>query len=210
MCTSPCEVTWTNKAGKDRIAFKHITWKIQRFVIWNELYSFLKSDKFPVKQLRLLLTGSAGKALEQSGQEDTWAALHRASPGVLRWSTCLDPLTGRAAAAGGSGPLESLRQATITARKVGGSATAEGRFRGGGGVLQPSCCEFKERSPTAVALEAGGGDLSPHGNLISLKNVNFNFYYDMSYIFSFRRKLSFSTNGCNKYNIYTLQTSAIW
>lgn len=81
----------------------------------------------------------------------------------------MDPLTGRAAAAvGGSSPLEGLRRSMITACKVGGNARAEGE--GSGGLL-PSCCEFSERSPTAVALEAGGAGLSPHGNFICLKSV---------------------------------------
>lgn len=85
------------------------------------------------------------------------------------------------------------RRSMITACKVGGGARAEGEVSGG---LLPSCCEFSERSPTAVALEAGGAGLSPHGNLICLKSV----FITRSPLFFFSGRSIFPPmGGKNKY-----------
>lgn len=148
MCTSRCAVAWTNKPGKDPIAFKHMWNDVENITIrhldWTVNWLSLKSDQFPVKVVtdliseEISLTERAGGHLSGSPE--------RAPPGILRWSTCVDPLTGRAAAAGGSSPLESLRWSTVTARKVGDRARAEGTVFGG----RRGCC-----SPPAVSSKRG-------------------------------------------------------
>lgn len=86
-----------------------------------------------------------------------------------------------------------------------------------GGVPKPSCCEFKERSPTAVALwgglEAGGGRLGPHGNLICLKNVLISTFIREVLDFFFPRRIYFFlTNGWNKWiwHICSWLTAPSW